>query len=87
VGLAPAKKFMNTMSVSGGSGSALTVYAPYTDVAVTGSGAIYGSIIADNLQAQGGAQFHYDEALGGGPSSGPPKLTRVYWRDLAQPKR
>jgi len=87
VGVPPAKKFNNTLSVSGGSGSALTVYAPFTDVAVTGSGAVYGAIIADNLQAQGGAQFHYDEALGGLGGSGPPKLARVYWRDLAQPKR
>jgi hypothetical protein len=87
VGLAPAKKGMNTLSVSGGSGAALTIYAPYTDVTVSGSGAIYGSIIADNLQAQGGAQFHYDEALGGVAGSGPPKLMRVYWRDVAQPKR
>jgi len=87
VGLAPAKKLMNTLSVAGGSGAALTVYAPYTDVAVTGGGGIYGSIIADNLQAQGGSQFHYDEALGGLGGSGPPKLTRVYWRDVAQPKR
>jgi hypothetical protein len=78
---------MNTLSVAGGSGAALTVYAPYTDVSVTGGGGIYGSIIADNLQAQGGSQFHYDEALGGLGGSGPPKLTRVYWRDVAQPKR
>ena len=89
VGVPPPKKSLgpNTLSVAGGSGAALTVYAPYADVNVTGSGAIYGSIIADNLQAQGGAQFHYDEALGGLGGSGPPKLTRVYWRDLAQPKR
>jgi hypothetical protein len=89
VGVPAPKKSLgpNTLSIAGGSGAALTIYAPYADVNVTGSGAVYGSIIGNTIQAQGGAQFHYDEALGAVAGSGPPKLERVYWRDVAQPKR
>jgi hypothetical protein len=89
VGFVWDKKFpvpYNTMGFSGGSTTSLVVYAPYTNVSVTGNGDVFGAVVGDNINASGGAIFHYDEALLAN-ASGKPKLARLYWREVAQPKR
>ena len=86
VGLPLLKKGQNTMSIAGGADAAYMIYAPYTPVTVSGGASVFGAIIGNTVTSSGGAQFHYDEALSE-IANGPPKLRRVYWRDVMQPKR
>jgi hypothetical protein len=58
----------STWSLSGGAGSAFSVYAPNHPVAVSGGGDIYGAIVGSTYTAFGGSKLHYDEALARRPS-------------------
>lgn len=40
------------------------IYAPFTDVIVTGSGQLYGSVVGKTVSVSGAGGIHYDEALG-----------------------
>ncbi len=52
------------VSVSGGSsGAYLSLYAPQTNVTLSGSGAIYGAVLGKSLAVSGGAAIHYDVQL------------------------
>jgi hypothetical protein len=42
-----------------------TIYAPQSPVAITGSGAIYGSLLGLQVDMSGGSSVHYDRALDG----------------------
>ena len=57
-------------TMSGGSGAYFSVYGPNHNVTVSGSGDLWGSLVANNVTASGGSKFHYDEALGRGPPQG-----------------
>lgn len=53
-----------------------SIYAPLTDMSISGSGETFGSLRARNITVSGGAALHYDEALGsidigGGNGSNP----------------
>jgi Flp pilus assembly protein TadG len=39
------------------------LYAPHTDVTITGTGSLYGAVVARNLKLQGTGSVHYDEDL------------------------
>ncbi|HUG92270.1 MAG TPA: TadG family pilus assembly protein [Planctomycetaceae bacterium] len=39
------------------------VYAPHTDVTITGTGSLYGAVVARNLIQEGNGSMHYDENL------------------------
>jgi len=54
----------NYFVLSGGSGAYMVAYAPYTKVTISGSGAIYGAVIGNTVEASGGSSIHYDECLG-----------------------
>ncbi len=60
--------------ISGNGQLSAVVYAPNSDVTMNGggsSGAVYGSVIADNITVTGGSVFHYDEALSAATSGNP----------------
>ncbi len=55
-----------TVSISGNGQLSAVVYAPNAAVSISGggsSGAVYGAVIGDTITLNGGAEFHYDEAL------------------------
>lgn len=57
------------------------VYAPKSDVDITGSGELFGSVRGRTVDVTGNGGMHYDEALGdadigGGTSSGVPGITQ-----------
>jgi type II secretory pathway pseudopilin PulG len=54
---------------TGGADAAFSVYAPNHSVTVTGSGSLYGAVVASSYTATGGASLHYDEALARRPST------------------
>lgn len=49
--------------VSGAGRLDATIYAPYSDVGVTGSGALYGSVRGRTVSVTGNGDIHFDEAL------------------------
>lgn len=55
-----------TVSISGNGQLSGVVYAPNANVTLNGggsSGAVYGAVVGNNITLNGGAEFHYDEAL------------------------
>ena len=68
--------------MAGSNDSIASVYAPYTEARITGSGDIYGSVRADKLNILGAGGIHYDESLEdvsfpGGMSNSPPQSFRI----------
>jgi hypothetical protein len=49
-----------TIKLSGGSATALMLYAPLASAQLTGGSDFYGSILAKQIDVQGGTQIHYD---------------------------
>ena len=54
----------NGVTLSGGSGAYMTVYAPNTGVTFSGSSNFYGSVIANKIVNSGGTDIHYDGSVG-----------------------
>jgi len=77
----------NKASISGGTNSAFVMYAPSTDITMSGNGAVNGAIIAREFWMKGGGQVHFDLALKDQLPAGPPKLRRLLWRDVNPPRR
>ncbi len=68
------------IKVTGGTQSAFAVYAPDTPVKVAGNADFYGAIVGETVDATGGAEIHYDRALGafeGGGFSCDPETIEV----------
>ena len=65
------------ISVSGGSQTAMAIYAPDCRVALAGGSAYYGSIVGKSLDISGGTQFHYDKRLEDNVSG---EVGMVSWR-------
>ena len=59
-GSAPGK-----VTLSGGSSLYAYIYAPQSDITVSGTGAIYGSLVGQSISSSGGASIHYDISLTG----------------------
>lgn len=51
------------VTVSGGTNSAVMVYAPNAPVSLTGGSHIYGSVVGNTVVESGGTHFHYDRRL------------------------
>jgi hypothetical protein len=51
------------VAISGGSGAYMSVYAPRTNVTISGSSPVYGALLGRTLDASGGATLHYDTEL------------------------
>jgi len=77
----------NKASMSGGTGAAFVMYAPTTEVTISGNGGLKGAVIAGSINMKGGAQVHFDLALRDQMRGGRPKVQRLYWRDLDPPQR
>jgi hypothetical protein len=52
-----------SISITGGADASYAVYAPDTDVKITGNSDLYGAIVGKSIDATGGAKIHYDKAL------------------------
>ena len=52
-----------TAKISGGTSASYAIYAPDTDVTITGGGAIYGAVVAKSVTNTGGSSIYYDKAL------------------------
>lgn len=74
------------VTVAGANSSYIAVYAPKATVNITGSGDIYGSVVAQKIDQSGSGAIHYDEALknvtvgSGSSSSTAAKL--VSWQQI-----
>jgi hypothetical protein len=53
----------NGVNVSGGTNAYLTVYAPATNVTVTGGSPVFGALLGKTLTISGNSQAHYDVLL------------------------
>jgi len=51
------------VKVNGGAATALVVYAPNADVALSGGAGIYGSVLGKTIDDHGGVDVHYDRHL------------------------
>jgi hypothetical protein len=49
--------------VSGGANASYAVYAPDTDIALSGGTDIYGAVVGKSIKGSGGTAVHYDRAL------------------------
>ncbi len=72
----------NGVVLSGGSGAYLTVYAPQTQLVISGSGDVFGAVAANDIQSTGGSKVHFDEALLGNSAlnGGVPTYTMQSWK-------
>ena len=52
-----------SITMSGGSGAYMAVYAPNAPITVSGDGDIFGSIVGSTFTASGGSSIHYDGQL------------------------
>ncbi len=71
------------IKISGNGQLNATVYAPNADVTMNGggsSGQVSGAVVANNITLNGGAKFHYDEALADMSEGNPYGLGA--WREL-----
>jgi hypothetical protein len=50
----------NTLKISGGSSTAMMVYAPNADAQLVGGGSFYGSLLSNTISVSGGTAVHYD---------------------------
>ena len=53
----------NGVTVSGTSATYIMIYAPGTDLTVSGGGPLYGSLVAKTLTVSGNSQIHQDLGL------------------------
>jgi type IV pilus assembly protein PilY1 len=70
-----------TASISGGANASYAVYAPDTDVTISGGGVLYGAVVAKSVKDTGGSAIYYDKALknfaGGGFSCTSTEVSRA----------
>ena len=70
-----------TASISGGGSASYAVYAPDTDITISGGGTIYGAVVGKTVKDTGGSAIYYDKALqnflGGGFSCTPTEVSRA----------
>jgi Tfp pilus assembly protein PilX len=78
----------NSIQISGGTGAYVYVYAPKTQIAVSGGSDLYGALLGNDLQASGGAQLHFDKALGnsGNLYGGVPAYAWGSWKVCKNPQ-
>jgi hypothetical protein len=65
-----------TLSYSGTANFVGTINAPEADFAISGGASVYGAVICNTFNCNGGSSVHYDQALGGGGT-----LVVTAWRE------
>jgi hypothetical protein len=70
-------------TLSGGSGAYLALYAPHHPITISGSGALYGSMMGASISSTGGSHIHYDEALTRQPGIGKYMVVSRSWTELS----
>lgn len=70
------------VKTSGGSDTALAVYAPTMHLEVSGGGTFYGALAGNTIVFSGGSAFHYDQALGRLGGGGDAGIEREYVRHI-----
>jgi hypothetical protein len=87
--LSSATNQNDNVQITGGNSAYVYVYAPKTQIKVSGSGKLYGALLGNDLTATGGAQLHFDKALGnsGNLAGGVPTYTWVSgsWKACKNP--
>lgn len=63
----------------------LTIYAPQADVELSGNAAIFGAVVANNINVKGTFDFHYDESLATNGSPIKVGYNITSWRELLTP--
>jgi Tfp pilus assembly protein PilX len=66
------------VKVTGNSGFIGTIYAPYSDVDLTGSSFASGAFLGGSVKFTGNTRFYIDESLIGAPSSSPVEFSKPY---------
>jgi hypothetical protein len=70
-----------TAKISGGSQASYAVYAPGTDITISGGGTLYGAVVGADVKDTGGSAIYYDKALknfvGGGFSCTSTEVSRA----------
>jgi hypothetical protein len=54
----------NGVSLNGGAEAFLTVYAPKTDVTISGNSSLFGAVLGKTLTVSGNPDLHYDSTIG-----------------------
>jgi hypothetical protein len=67
----------NGVNISGGTQSYLTVYAPLTDVIISGNSPLTGAILGKTIVSSGNAQIHVDLNIAGGSGGWAPGLHTI----------
>jgi hypothetical protein len=75
------------VKVNSGSHVTWALLAPGADLDLGGGNHFYGAAVARTVSISGGNAFHYDKALGRVEGGGVATMERLYWRDLAPPRR
>jgi len=73
------------VNVSGGTGTALALYGPQTNVTISGGSEVFGAFVANTVTLSGGTYIHYDLALGAGPAGTAAQIQQLYWREATPP--
>lgn len=60
------------------------VYAPQSEVVVSGTGGFFGAIVGDEVKLSGSAKLHYDEAMGDVPGGAGYTVTVLGWHESVQ---
>lgn len=53
----------SSIKISGGAAASYAVYAPDSDVTITGGSDLYGAVVGKTVKNTGGSKIHYDAAL------------------------
>lgn len=72
-----------TIRFVGNGTSKAAIYAPNATFQLRGNGSLHGAVVANTINLNGNAAFHYDEALGNMTSGNPFGI--VKWRELRSP--
>jgi hypothetical protein len=69
-----------TIKIAGGGSFSGCIYAPNGNVELRGDGSMYGSVVAEDIDLTGNANFHYDESLGNLDAGNPFRVGS--WKEL-----
>lgn len=68
------------IKIAGGGNFSGVIYAPNGSVSLRGDGAMWGSVVAEDIELTGNANFHYDESLGNLSGGNPFRVSS--WKEL-----